>query len=200
MKISKLLPSDHNPRKISQDNLNKLKKSLSSFQKMMEARPLIVTEDFRVIGGNQRLKVLIELGYDEIPDEWVKVMAFTPSEEREFIVKDNASYGSWDWDGLLEEFGQEELFEWTIEVPSLGDLEKVGVVNNLEDEEWVGMPDFEKGDDPLQIVVKFENEGLRKEFAEKMNIKFTYAKEGNKSWTTWYPYKEKGDWKSKKYE
>ncbi len=144
MKINKLLPSDHNPRKISQENLNKLKKSLNSFQKMMEARPLIVTEDFRVIGGNQRLKVLIELGYEEIPDEWVKVMSFTPTEEREFIIKDNASYGSWDWDGLLEEFGQEGLFEWTIEVQSLGELEKIGVVNNLEDEEWVWVPEFEE--------------------------------------------------------
>jgi hypothetical protein len=200
MNISTLMPSEHNPRIISQENLNKLKSSIKGFEKMMEARPLVVTEDMRVVGGNQRLKALIQLGYESIPDCWVKVMSFTAEEEREFIVKDNASYGGWDWDLLLEEFGQDELFDWSIEVPNLGDLEKVEKVNDLEDDEWVGMPDFETKDDPLQIVVKFENEGLRKEFAEKMNIEFTYAKEGNKSWTTWYPYKGKGDWKSKKYE
>lgn len=200
MNIHTLIPSDQNPRIISQENLNKLKSSIKGFEKMMEARPLVVTEDMKVIGGNQRLKALIQLGYESIPDSWVKVMSFTAEEEREFIVKDNASYGGWDWDLLLEEFGQEELFDWAIEVPNLGDLEKVEKVNDLEDDEWVGMPEFETKDDPLQIVVKFENEGLRKEFAEKMNIEFTYAKEGNKSWTTWYPYKGKGDWKSKKYE
>jgi len=200
MNISTLIPSEQNPRIISQENLNKLKSSIKGFEKMMEARPLVVTEDMRVVGGNQRLKALIQLGYESIPDSWVKIMSFTPEEEREFIVKDNASYGGWDWDLLLEEFGQKELFDWAIEVPNLGDLEKVEKVNDLENEEWVGMPDFETKEDPLQIVVKFENDGLRKEFAEKMNIEFTYAKEGNKTWTTWYPYKGKGDWKSKKYE
>ena len=200
MNISTLIPSEQNPRIISQENLNKLKSSIKGFEKMIEARPLVVTEDMRVVGGNQRLKALIQLGYESIPDSWVKIMSFTPEEEREFIVKDNASYGGWDWDLLLEEFGQKELFDWAIEVPNLGDLEKVEKVNDLENEEWVGMPDFETKEDPLQIVVKFENDGLRKEFAEKMNIEFTYAKEGNKTWTTWYPYKGKGDWKSKKYE
>lgn len=200
MKISDLIPSEENPRIISQDNLKKLKDSLSKFEKMMEARPIVITEDNRVIGGNQRLKALIELGYEELPSSWVKQVAFTPEEVREFIVKDNASYGEWDWDALLGEFGADELQDWAIELPDLGDLDKVTKVNDLEDDEWVGMPEFETKDDPLQIVVKFENEGLRKEFAEKMNIEFTYAKEGNKSWTTWYPYKGKGDWKSKKYE
>ena len=201
MKLSKLIPSDENPRIITQKNLEKLKNSIQDFEKMMELRPIIVSETTnKVIGGNQRLRALIELEYDEVPDSWIKVAKLSPEEERQFIVKDNISFGSFDWEALLEEFEAEELDSWAIDLPDLGDLEKVSKVNNLEDEEWVGMPEFEAKEEPLQIVVKFESEKERKEFAEKMNIKFTYAKEGNKSWTTWYPYKEKGDWKSKKYE
>jgi len=201
MKLSKLIPSEENPRIITQQNLEKLKNSIKDFEKMMELRPLIVSEATnKVIGGNQRLRALIELEYDEVPDSWIKVAKLSPEEERQFIVKDNVSFGSFDWEALFEEFGTDELESWAIDLPDLGNLDKVSKVNDLEDEEWVGMPEFEAKDEPLQIVVKFESEKERKEFAEKMNIKFTYAKEGNKSWTTWYPYKEKGDWKSKKYE
>ena len=201
MKVEDLkLGQEQNPRTITPANLEKLKNSIQEFEKMMEARPIVITEDNRVIGGNQRLKALISLGYSEIPDSWVKQVAFTPEEERQFIVKDNASYGAWDWDALLAEFGTDELQEWALDLPDLGDVDKVEKVNDLENDEWVGMPEFETKDEPLQIVVKFENEGARKEFAEKTNIKFTYAKEGTKTWTTWYPYKEKGDWASKKYE
>lgn len=201
MKLSKLIPSEENPRIITQQNLEKLKNSIKEFEKMMELRPLIVSEATnKVIGGNQRLRALIELEYDEVPDSWIKVAKLSPEEERQFIVKDNVSFGSFDWEALFEEFGTDELESWAIDLPDLGNLDKVSKVNDLEDEEWVGMPEFEAKDEPLQIVVKFESEKERKEFAEKMNIKFTYAKEGNKSWTTWYPYKEKGDWKSKKYE
>ena len=201
IEISKLLENDNNPRIISEANLEKLKKSLSEFEEMMEIRPIVYNEQSeQVIGGNQRLKALKALGYQTVPSSWVKVVSLSIEEERQFVVKDNASFGAWDWDSLLEEFGTDELSDWGVDIPNLGDLEKVGKVNNLDDDEWVGMPEFEGKDDPLQIVVKFDSEKERKEFADKMNIKFTYSKEGTKSWSTWYPYKEKGDWKSKKYE
>ena len=205
MNIKDLEISEDNPRIISEANLEKLKKSIKEFEGMLEARPLIVVENketnkLKIIGGNQRAKALVQLGYSTVPDSWVKKVDFTPEQVREFIVKDNALFGEWDWDSLLEEFSTSELDSWAIDLPNMGDLEKVEQVNDLRNDEWVGMPEFETKEDPLQIVVKFESEQLRKEFAEKMNIEFTYAKEGNKTWTTWYPYKGRGDWQSQKYE
>ena len=42
---------------------------------MMEIRPIIIDENNIIIGGNQRFRAIIELGYDEIPDNWVKVVS-----------------------------------------------------------------------------------------------------------------------------
>ena len=37
---------------------------------------------------------------------------FTKEEEEEFVVKDNLSYGSWDWDKLANNFDSTKLQEW----------------------------------------------------------------------------------------
>lgn len=39
---------------------------------MMELRPMVVNSDNIVLGGNMRLKALKELGYKEVPKEWIK--------------------------------------------------------------------------------------------------------------------------------
>lgn len=39
MKLTEIKPSEKNPRQITKDKLEKLKKSISEFGKMMELRP-----------------------------------------------------------------------------------------------------------------------------------------------------------------
>lgn len=41
----------------------------------------------------------------------------TASERRQFIIKDNASFGRWDWDALANEWDSEELNGWGVNVP-----------------------------------------------------------------------------------
>ena len=73
MKLSKLKYGKNNPRKISAEALEQLKKSITDFPGMLELRPLIFDPvTFEVLGGNQRLKALKELGYTEVPEMWVK--------------------------------------------------------------------------------------------------------------------------------
>ena len=86
---------------------------------MLELRPMIVNDDMILLGGNMRLKALQHIGYDEIPDEWVrKASDLTPEEQRQFIIKDNVGYGEWDWDMLSNDFEVEELGEWGLDVPN----------------------------------------------------------------------------------
>lgn len=66
--IKTLHENPNNPRSIDPDKLEKLKKSISEFPKMMELRPIIADESDMIIGGNMRFKALCELGYTEIPD------------------------------------------------------------------------------------------------------------------------------------
>ena len=114
-KIEELVLNERNPRKISQANMEKLKKSLTEFPEMLNLRPVVITPENLVLGGNMRVLAAKALGYTEIP---VIVAKLTKKQQKEFIAKDNASFGEWDWSLLLEEYGQDELIEWAIEVPN----------------------------------------------------------------------------------
>lgn len=44
--------------------------------------------------------------------------SLTDAEQREFIVKDNAAFGEWDWDLLANEWDTDELNDWGIDTVS----------------------------------------------------------------------------------
>lgn len=115
MKISKLKLHENNPRLIKDGKFKKLVKSIKDFPKMLELRPLIVDEDFVIQGGNMRYKALLELGYTEIPDEWVKqVIDLTEEQKKEFMVKDNVNFGEWDFEELANTWDMTTLKEWDV--------------------------------------------------------------------------------------
>jgi len=114
IKDIKLNPS--NPRLIKDEKFAKLVKSIKDFPKMMELRPLVVNEDNVIIGGNMRFKAIKELGYTNIPDEWVKrADGLTDDEKRRFIIADNVGFGEHDWDVLANEWDVKELEEWGLD-------------------------------------------------------------------------------------
>lgn len=121
MKLSKIKQNPNNPRVIKDDKFAKLVKSISEFPKMMELRPMVINDDNIVLGGNMRLKALKELGYDEIPDTWIKkAKELTDDEQRRFIIADNVGFGEHDWEMLANEWNADELSDWGINVPSFG--------------------------------------------------------------------------------
>jgi len=65
-----------------------------------------------------RLKALKELGYKDIPDEWVKsAKNLTEDEARRFIIADNVGFGEHDWEILKNEWDVAELNDWGLEIP-----------------------------------------------------------------------------------
>lgn len=113
MLLSEIKLNERNPRKITKAKLDKLKKSIADFVKMMELRPIVVDENNVVLGGNMRCQALKALGYEELPDAWVKKAAdLTDDEKRRFVVADNLGFGDWDEDVLFEDYNAEELEEW----------------------------------------------------------------------------------------
>lgn len=116
MKLSDIKANPNNPRIIKDDKFKKLLKSLDEFPKMMALRPIIINKDNIVLGGNMRLKALKDLGYTEVPDEWVKrAEELTDEEARRFIIADNVGFGEHDWEMLANEWDTEELAEWGLE-------------------------------------------------------------------------------------
>lgn len=121
IKLSSIKSNPNNPRVIKDDKFKKLVKSIKDFPKMMELRPMVVNSDNIVLGGNMRLKALKELGYKEIPKEWVKrAEDLTEDEQRQFIIKDNVGFGEHDWEMLQAEWDLSELEDWGVDVPEWG--------------------------------------------------------------------------------
>ncbi len=113
MKIEDIKLNKKNPRKIKEENLEKLANSIREFPKMMELRPMVIDKDNTIIGGNMRYLALKKLGYKEVPDAWVKKAEELSEEEiQRFIVTDNRSFGEWDFNALKEEFVIEDLLDW----------------------------------------------------------------------------------------
>ena len=86
--------------------------SLKNFPEMLTARPLVVNEEGQVIGGNMRLKALRELGVKEAP---AVVVNWSKERQEEFMIKDNLSFGEFDWDMVANEWEQVKLEEWGVD-------------------------------------------------------------------------------------
>jgi ParB-like chromosome segregation protein Spo0J len=116
MKLSEIKSNPNNPRTIKDEKFEKLKKSIKEFPKMMALRPMVINQDNIVLGGNMRLKALKELGYTDVPDNWIKrAEDLTDDEARRFIIADNVGFGEHDWDILANEWDSIELRDWGLE-------------------------------------------------------------------------------------
>ena len=113
-KVADLIPNDANPRYITEEKFHKLVQSVSSFPEMLEARPIVIDEDGLVLGGNMRYKAATESGMKEVPVMVVK--GWTQQQKEEFIIKDNASAGSWDWDILANQWDANKVQDWGVDV------------------------------------------------------------------------------------
>jgi hypothetical protein len=135
MKLSKLKGNPNNPRIIKDDKFKKLVKSINDFPKMMALRPIVVDENFIVQGGNMRLKALQEIGFKDIPDEWVKqVKDLSEDEKKQFIIKDNVGFGEWDWEELANNWDAMQLTEWGLDIPNfVNDSNEFGTEFSLPD-------------------------------------------------------------------
>jgi len=129
MKLSELKTNPTNPRTIKDDKFKKLVQSLKDFPEMMEKRPLVCVTDtsdgkLYPLGGNMRLKALQELKYKDIPDSWVMIADdWTEKQRNEFIIKDNSSFGEWNWDVLQRDWDVDDLENWGLDLPDWEDDE-----------------------------------------------------------------------------
>ena len=114
VKISKVVPNENNPRFIKDYKFKKLVKSIQDFPEMLKLRPIVVNKDMVVLGGNMRLKACKEAGLKEV--YILKADELTEQQQREFIVKDNVGFGEWDWDILANEWDNQQLKEWGMDV------------------------------------------------------------------------------------
>lgn len=114
-----------NPRFIRDERFDKLKQSIKELPSMLELRELIVYPQnghFITIGGNMRLRAAKDLNHTELP---CKVLDAATSVDvlREIAIKDNIGFGQDDFDLLANEWNDEELTKWGMELPNFEAVE-----------------------------------------------------------------------------
>jgi hypothetical protein len=64
------------------------------------------------------LELLAPIFKGIFPEGWVRQeLNLTAEQKREFIIKDNAGFGDWDMDILANEWDEDELQDWGIDLP-----------------------------------------------------------------------------------
>ena len=115
LKIKEVKLNPNNPRILKDDKFTKLKDSINSAPWMLEARPIVIDEANIILGGNMRYQALKDLGYKEI--HCVRLAKLTDQQKQEFIIKDNVSFGEWDWELLANDWDAAKLEEWGLDLP-----------------------------------------------------------------------------------
>jgi ParB-like chromosome segregation protein Spo0J len=119
VKISEVKANPNNPRIIKDEKFRKLVESIKSFPEMLKLRPIVVNDDMIVLGGNQRLRACKESGLKVVPI--IKASELTEDQQKEFMIRDNASSGSWDFEALANEWDADMLNDWGVDVPIFDD-------------------------------------------------------------------------------
>lgn len=105
-----------NPRQWTKTELNKLKKSIQETPELLEARGILVYPwegKYLVLGGNMRLSALKSLKAKDVP--CIVFPEDTPIDKlKEVVIKDNGSFGAWDFDQLANEWGDLPLVDWGV--------------------------------------------------------------------------------------
>jgi ParB-like chromosome segregation protein Spo0J len=107
-----------NPRVIRDAKFQILKKSIEEDPEMTALREILVVEyddKYVIVGGNMRFRAMQDLGIKEAPCKVIP--ADTDVEKlKAYTIKDNAGFGEWDWDDLANEWGDEPLSDWGVDV------------------------------------------------------------------------------------
>ena len=119
-KVSDLLPYDKNPRKINDKQMSDLKRSLKKFNL---AELPAMNLDHTLIAGHQRIKALQLLGRGEETIEIrVPNRQLSESEFKDYLITSNKSGGTFDFEGLSENFTMDELSLSGFENDELSDI------------------------------------------------------------------------------
>lgn len=119
--VEKLVLLEDNPRKISDEQMERLKESIDKNPDYFECRPVILSDrtgELVVIAGNQRVKAATAIGLKAVPT--ILLSGLTEEREKEIIIRDNVNNGEWD-EELLAEWDAALLDDWGVDISALSE-------------------------------------------------------------------------------
>lgn len=116
-KVKDLIPYKHNPRILTEEKKEKLRKSLEKFN-LVEIP--VINFDETMLAGHQRTILLLELGRgEEIIDVRFPNRLLSETEFKEYNVISNLQAGVWDLDILNEIFSDIDLMELGLNISEI---------------------------------------------------------------------------------
>ena len=198
LKLNELVPYEKNPRKISEEAIEKVAGSIKAHG---FNQPIVVNQENVICVGHTRWQAAKKLGLDTVP---VFKKEMTDSQFKKYNIADNKTgeFSMWDIEGLsniIYEMTNEEGDALSLETEHIGFSEKeiISMLDYTElentsvndpKEEWIDMPEHNnKQVKPWKTLsVHFDNQDDMNDFSKKLNLKI---EKNTKS--TWYPKKEK---------
>ena len=113
LKIEQLKHADYNPRKDLKAGDAEFEKIKNSINEFGYCEPIIVNEDFTIVGGHQRSKVLKELGYTEVD---CVVIDIDKTKEKALNVALNKISGEWDLEALAKLLDDLKVEDYNVEL------------------------------------------------------------------------------------
>ena len=142
------LPS--NPRQWGKGELDDLVKSIRETPELLEARGLIVwpyNGKYIILGGNMRFSALREMNEVDAPC-YVLDADTSMDKLREVVIKDNGSFGSWDYDMLANEWDDLPLADWGVPAWETEDIADSLTPKEVEED------DFDETKDHIEVRCK----------------------------------------------
>ena len=155
-----------NPRQWTQTDIDNTARSIAEDEDFLEDRPLLVVpngDEYIVFAGNLRREGAKKQKMKTVP----AVIYYPETDEDRLTVKrramkDNGSFGAWDYDALANEWDDLPLADWG--VPSWSDDEPEGPAGSIDIEGLFNPQDQAPGKDAdIQVVVSIPSDQADKE-------------------------------------
>jgi len=167
-KVSDLKYAPYNPRHMPEEVLEKLKVSLRKFGYV---EPLVWNKRTgHVVGGNQRLRALKELGVEEVD---VVVVDLPLQQEKALNLALNKIQGEWDLPKLKEVFASLEKSLWELtgfETDFIEDLLKD--FESIEPPDDFGVEEKEEGEIVFKVFCPVERKEELEELLERSGFRY----------------------------
>ena len=142
MRLSEIKPYKKNAKKHDETQIKNVMQSIKEFGVV---QPIVVDRNNTIIIGHCRYEAMKRLGYDELQEDWVKVVELSEEEAEKLRLLDNKlNESEWDLD-LLKDL-----------VPNI-DFSGFEVDWNLGEEKEKENKDKEKGEVPFAEILGEEN-------------------------------------------
>lgn len=208
--VDALRPHPRNYRSHPEDQLAHIEQSLRLHGFY---RNIVIARDGTILAGHGVALAARRIGLEEVP---VIRLDVDPDEPRalQVLTGDNeiANLGGIDdreltellrdltadddWDALLGTgFDQQQLAALLLVTRPAHEIPDANAAA-----EWVGMPDFQTGDQRWQLVVSFASTDDRQRFIDEHNFQCTYTGVERTAWSMSWPYAERRDQKAVEYQ